>query len=204
MATTPTPELRERRAVAAPLELRSAGQGEARTAAGYAALFGNRTAIGTFWTEEIRAGAFTRSLRENDVVALISHDLGRVVGRSGAGTLVLREDDRGLAFENALPDTSDGRDLAVSLDRKDIPGMSFGMVVRRQEWDETVEPPHRTILEADLFEITYTPCPAYPDTEVGLRDLAHARAERRDHDRAGAQSRIAARRARQAQAERRL
>ncbi|GAA3708461.1 HK97 family phage prohead protease [Sphingomonas cynarae] len=199
------PDGRERRAVSTDLELRAAAkQGETRTASGYAALFGNKTSIGGYWTEEIRAGAFTQSLRENDVVAIICHDLGRVVGRTGAGTLTLREDAKGLAFENPLPDTTDGRDLAVSLDRGDIPGMSFGFVTRKQEWDETVDPPHRTVIEADLYEITYTPVPAYPDTEVGLRSLEHARTERRQHNRAGAESRMAARRARQAQAERGL
>lgn len=203
-ATPKQPEGRERRAVTTSLEFRSAEAGATRTATGYAALFGNKTSIGGYWTEEIKAGAFAKSLAERDVIAIIGHDTGRVVGRTGAGTLTLREDTKGLAFENELPDTTDGRDLAVLLERKDIPGMSFGFVTRKQEWDETVDPPHRTIIEADVYEITYTPCPAYPDTEVGLRDLEHARAERREHDRAGAQARMAARRARQAQAERRI
>ena len=194
---------RERRAVAAALELRAAAKdGEGRTASGYAAMFGVKTTIGRWFSEEIRAGAFAKSLKENDVVALHSHDLGRVVGRTGAKTLTLREDAKGLRFENELPDTSDGNDLAVSIGRGDIPGMSFGFITRKAEWDESVEPPHRTIIEADLYEITYTAMPAYPDTEVAMRDLEHARAERRQHDRTGAQARLAARRARQAHAER--
>ncbi len=80
--------------------------------------------------------------------------------------------------------------------------MSSGFVVRKQEWDETVDPPHRVIIEADLYEITYTPIPAYPDTEVGLRSLEAARAEARTTNRPAAARRIAERRARQAQAER--
>lgn len=199
------PEGRETRALTTALEIRAAVKGEARTAEGYACLFGNKTEIcGGIWTEEIRKGAFAKTLAERDVIAIIGHDSGRVVGRSGAGTLSVREDTKGLAFENELPDTTDGRDLAVLLDRGDIGGMSFGFVTRKQEWDDTVDPPHRTIIEADLYEITYTPCPAYPDTEVGLRDLQHMRAEKRQHDRAGAQARLAARKARQAQAERGL
>lgn len=175
-ATKPTTDGRETRAITTGLELRAAAKdGEGRTATGYAALFGAKTAIGSYWTEEIAPGAFTKSLRENDVVALHSHDLGRVMGRTGAKTLTLREDDKGLAFENELPNTTDGNDLAVSIDRGDIPGMSFGFITRKQEWDETVDPPHRTILEADLYEITYTAFPAYPDTEVGLRSLEEAR-----------------------------
>lgn len=197
------PDGRETRAVTIPLELRTASADAAdRTATGYAALFNVDSNIGGYWIETIAPGAFARSLRENDVVALHSHDIGRVVGRTGAGTLSLREDSKGLAFENSLPDTSDGRDLSVSIDRGDIPGMSFGFVTRKQEWDETVDPPRRTIIEADLYEITYTAAPAYPETSVGLRSLEGARAERRQHDQAGGTARIAARRARHAQIER--
>ncbi|MBB6191190.1 hypothetical protein FHS51_001412 [Sphingobium wenxiniae] len=198
-ATKPNPDGRETRAITRGLELRAAGEGEGRTATGYAALFNVETDIGGYWKETIAPGAFTRSLRERDVVALHSHDTGRVVGRKDAGTLSLREDDTGLQFSNDLPDTSDGRDLAVQIERQDIPGMSFGFRTRKEEWDETVDPPRRTILEADLFEITYTAFPAYPDTSVGLRSLEHARAERRHIPPA---HQLAERRARQAQMER--
>jgi HK97 family phage prohead protease len=203
--TKPETDGREIRAINTTLEMRAAAtDGDTRTAAGHAVIFNVKTDICGYWTETIAPGAFTASLRSIDVVALHSHDPGRVVGRLGAGTLSLREDAKGLAFENELPDTSDGRDLAVSIDRGDIPGMSFGFVTRKQEWDETVDPPHRTIIEADLYEITYTALPQYPDTTVGLRSLEGARNERRDHNKAGAASRIAARRARQAQIERRI
>lgn len=198
-ATKPSSEGREVRAVTRGLEIRSASEGEGRTAAGYAALFNVETDIGGYWKETIAPGAFSKSLQERDVVALHSHDTGRVVGRTGAGTLTLREDATGLAFSNDLPDTSDGRDLAVQIERQDIPGMSFGFITRKQEWDETVEPPKRTILEADLYEITYTAFPAYPDTSVGLRSLEAAREEHRD---VLPSANVAARRARQAQIER--
>lgn len=204
-ATKLSPDGRERRAIAADLELRAQSDAEgARTAKGYAAIFNSETDIGGYWREKILPGAFSKSLQSRDVIAVHSHDTGRVVGRLKAGTLTLREDNKGLAFENDLPDTTDGRDLVVQIDRGDIAGMSFAFIATRQEWDELVEPPLRTIIEADLYEITYTPFPAYPDTEVGLRSLEHARNERRDHNRSAATARIAERRARQAQAERGL
>lgn len=200
----PAPKIdgRETRAIITPLELRAAAEGSVRTGVGYAALFDTWTDIGGMWRERIAPGAFTKSLQERDVLALHSHDSGRVVGRLGADTLILREDAKGLAFENPLPDTNDGRDLIVQLDRGDIAGMSIGFVSVRSEWDETKDMTERTILEALLFEITYTAYPAYRDTEVALRSLELVRDERRDHNRANAGARLAARRIRQAQIER--
>lgn len=203
----PAPKIdgRERRALIEGLEIR-AGQAESeqRTASGYAVLFNTEAKIYDLWVETIKPGAFSKSLRERDVLAIHSHDSGRVVGRLRAGTLTLREDPKGLAFDNPLPDTTDGRDLAVQIERGDIAGMSFGFVATRQEWDDTVEPPRRTIIEADLYEITYTAIPAYDDTEVGVRSLDAVRNERREHNKVCARSRIAARKARQAHAERHI
>lgn len=197
----PRPDGREIRAITLPLEMRAAAEGETgRTAAGYAAIFGVESSIGGYWTEVIAPGAFAASLAKRDVIAVHSHDTGRIMGRKGAGTLTLREDNRGLAFENPLPDTTDGRDLAVQIDRGDIAGMSFAFIATREEWNDLVEPPKRTILECDLYEITYTAFPQYPDTEVGMRSLEGARNERRSTPPAALTQ--AARRARQAQAER--
>lgn len=179
-ATRKTPDGRETRALTEGLELRSAQtDGEGRTATGYAVLFNQDANIYDLWVERIAPGAFDKSLQERDVIAIHSHDSARIVGRKNAGTLTLRSDTKGLAFENPLPDTNDGRDLAVQIDRGDISGMSFGFRATKQEWDDTVDPPHRTVIEAELYEITYTALPAYHDTEVGLRSLEGARREQR-------------------------
>jgi HK97 family phage prohead protease len=204
-ATKPNSDARESRAIIVPLELRSAAaDGDGSTASGYAAVFNSKTDVGGYFTETISPGAFKSSLQTRDVIAVHSHDTGRVVGRLKAGTLSLREDDKGLAFENPLPDTTDGRDLVVQIGRGDIAGMSFAFRAAKQEWDETVDPPHRTIIEAELYEITYTPFPQYPDTDVALRSLEGARDERRQHNRTAGSIRISQRKARQAQLERRI
>lgn len=200
----PAPETksdgRELRTLTEGLELRFAqSKGESTTTQGYACVFDNVTSIGGYWQERFSKGAFTKSLGERDVVALHSHDNGRPMGRKSRGTLRVQEDDKGLRFENDLPDTQDGRDLATSIQRGDIEGMSFRFRALKEEWDETQDPPMRTVIEAELYEITYTAFPAYPDTKVGMRSLDHARAERRSHNRAGALSRL---KMRQAQTER--
>jgi HK97 family phage prohead protease len=190
MATKPPKtDGRETRAIDGPVEVRAAsaeasGPG---TGVGYAVRYNSWADIGGgLWKERFAPGAFSASVASDDVLALHSHDTGRVVGRKGAGTLSLRDDAQGVAFENPLPDNSDGRDLTVSIDRGDIPGMSFGFVSRREEWNDATDPPERTIFEARLVEITYIAAPAYGDTSVGLRSLENARAEtRKTHNNSG-------------------
>jgi len=165
---------REIRATTAPLNVNG------KTIGGYAAVFNSPTDIGGEWQEVIAPGAFTETLRSGqDVLALYSHELERLLGRRSAGTLRLTEDDKGLAVEIDLPDTSDGRDVGVLIERGDLKGMSFGFMVTKQEWDETITPPRRTIFAVDLREVTVTASPAYEDTEVGMRSLREAREARK-------------------------
>lgn len=203
MPTAKQPDGRERRVLDRPLEIRELTAGaDDRTVRGYAAIFDVATDVCGCWIETIAPGAFTATLRSADVLALYSHRTDRVLGRTSSGTLRLTEDSKGLAVEIDLPDTTDGRDLAVLIERGDVKGMSFGFITRKQQWDETVEPPKRTVQEVELIEVTITAFPQYPETEIGLRSLEQFRDERRQHDRAGGGARIAARRARQAQIER--
>lgn len=167
----------ERRATTSPPELRASDAG--KVAKGYAALFNNRTEIGDYFTETIAPGAFAETLKKSDIRALIDHDSGRVIGRSSAGTLRLKEDDKGLAVEIDLPDTTDGRDLAVQLERGDISGMSFGFRVTHDEWDESGKVPARTIHKVELFEVSAVAFPAYEDTTIALRSLDDARKEQK-------------------------
>jgi HK97 family phage prohead protease len=162
----------ERRATSSPPELRANDSG--KVAAGYAALFNTKTDIGGYFTETILPGAFDETIRTSDVRALIDHDTGRVIGRSSAKTLRLKEDDKGLSVEIDLPDTSDGRDLAVQLDRGDISGMSFGFKVTHDEWDETGAIPARTIHKVDLYEVSAVAFPAYDDATIALRSVESA------------------------------
>ena len=202
-ATSKTPDGREIRVRDEPLEVRElTTDKKGRTVRGYAAVFDTETDICGCWVEKIAKGAFSKTLQSADVLALYSHRTDRVLGRTTSGTLRLEEDDKGLAVEIDLPDTTDGRDLAVLIERGDVKGMSFGFCTRKQTWDETVEPPKRTIEEVELYEVTITAFPQYPETEIGMRSLEHARNERRQHDREGGSLRIAARRARQLQIER--
>lgn len=164
----------ERRALTTPLEVRASDGG--RTIAGYAAVFNSETDIGGYFREQIAPGAFSPSLK-GDVRALFDHDTAHVLGRTKSGTLRLAEDDKGLAVEIDLPDTQTARDLTASMERGDIDGMSFGFRVTKQEWDETQDPPLRTIREVELFEVSVVTFPAYADTEIALRTRQEAEEE---------------------------
>lgn len=163
----------EQRSVA--LEVRAKG----RRLEGHAALFGVRARIGTV-DEEIRAGAFTGSLRSGrDVLALVDHDPRRLLARTRSGTLRLSEDSRGLAFDLDVPDTGDGRDVLALAERSDLGGMSFGFTVA--PGGETRQGGVRQLQSVTLHEISVVKAlPAYEGTSVQARSV---RTLRLDHAR---------------------
>lgn len=178
----------ERRAMLAVPEVRAGTTG--KTASGYAAVFNSDADIGGYWRERIAPGAFSAAIG-GDIRALVDHDAGRVIGRTTAGTLRLAEDARGLAVEIDLPDTTDGRDVATNLELGNLTGMSFGFVVTKQSWDETVDPPLRTIERVDLHEVSIVAFPAYEATAVAVRSSEGVRAEMlRRHNHRGAAARL--------------
>jgi uncharacterized protein len=133
---------------------------------GYAATFGAEARIGAM-VETIAPGAFAAAL-SGDILALVDHDPGKVLGRTRSGTLRLSEDSRGLAFSLDLPDTAAGRDVLALAERDDLGGMSFGFKVPAggERWSGE----KRTLIRVGLKEISVVSSwPAYPDTTLALR-----------------------------------
>lgn len=179
---TTKPDGAEKRSLVLPVEHRADANGK-MTVTGYAAVFGEVADIGGWFKEVVARGAFTNTLRTADVRAYFDHDTGRVLGRLSSGTLRCEEDDKGLRIEIDLPDTTDGRDVKTLVERGDVSGMSFRFEAIRQEWDETVDPPKRTLLEVKLGEVSIVSEPAYDGTTVALRSLDAVRKEaRRQHN----------------------
>jgi phage prohead protease, HK97 family len=119
--------------------------------------------------EQFSPNAFAETLKEGkDVRALFEHDHSKLLGRTRSNTLKLEQDNIGLRFELTPPDTTLGRDLLVSVERGDISGMSFGFLPLEETWDFEKEPVLRQIQKAELFEITVTSIPAYPESSVEL------------------------------------
>jgi len=141
---------------------------------GYAAVFNAPSHDLGGFTERVKPGAFARSLKSPDSIrALYDHDGKDVLGRVGAGTLRLAEDQRGLRFEIDLPPTTVGKDLGVLVERGDVAGASFAFRVPENgdEWRSTDNGVERYLHDVDLHEITVTANPAYPDTTVAKRRL---------------------------------
>jgi len=159
------------------LELREADNGLPKIV-GYAATFGARSSDLGGFKEEIRSGAFKRSLGEKaDVVALFNHDNSAILGRTPK-TLSLSEDATGLRFELQLSDTSLGRDTAANVSAGNLKGMSFAFHAKQDEWRKEDGKDVRTLVDVDLVDISIATRSAYSDTSVAVRSLElHAKAE---------------------------
>lgn len=155
------------------LEMRAADDKGVRTIVGHAAVFDVWTEIWGF-EERVRPGAFTQSVKEDDIRGLFNHNPDHVLGRNTSKTLRLKEDKVGLAFEIDLPDTQTARDLATLIERGDVTGCSFGFMTRKVEWDESGKVPRRSIMDAQLFDVGPVTFPAYPETDVEARSLTES------------------------------
>jgi HK97 family phage prohead protease len=152
--------------------------GATRKLDGYAAVFGQTTRIGAHFVERIDPGAFEGRLSD-DVRLLINHD-GLPLARTVSGTLRLDTDNKGLRVDADLnADDPDVARLIPKMERGDLNQMSFAFSMSGgvEEWDDSQDPPLRTIKRVgrimDVAVVTY---PAYPTTEAALRSLEEARA----------------------------
>ena len=145
---------------------------------GYAALFDEMTQIGgDSWgfMESIAPGAFTETLKHDDIRAFFNHNENFVLGRTSAKTAEFEEDAKGLRAVIRPPDTAAARDVVTLIARGDVTGMSFMFRVRKDQWEEPAkkgELPKRTLLDVQLFEAGPVTFPAYEQTSISARDRA--------------------------------
>lgn len=167
----------ERRIFIEDLEVR-AGDGDKLTVSGYAIKwnqYSQRLGYSYRFRERFASKAFSNLGAGDGQFALHNHNTDIVLGSTVSGTLRQVQDDTGLRFENDLPDNSWGRFVYDAIQRKDIRGVSVGFKSKKEEWDES-DPENvvRTILQAELYEHSYTAFPAYPSTEVNARSIDKA------------------------------
>jgi uncharacterized protein len=196
------------------VERRAADDGTANASiVGHASVFNEWTTLyeGRYWTwrEIVRPGAFARAIRDkHDVRSLLNHDPSYLLGRTTAGTLLLAEDDTGLATVTFPADTPTNRDrVLIPIDRRELTGMSFAFALPRRvertvtempDGTVTIETPHerttlryendrlieeREILDLDLYDVSPVTYPAYEGTDVALRSRPNLEALIEERDR---------------------
>lgn len=181
-----------------PFESRNGdGEGDGLTLDGYAAVFGEQTLIdsweGQFY-EQIRKGAFKKSMRERTPVMQFDHGRHPLIGSIPIGRIdELAEDDHGLMVRGRISDNWLMEPVRDAIRDGAVDGMSFRFSVVREEWRDAngklVRPEEldallwqpgdrgpleRTLIEVKLHELGPVVFPAYEGTEVGVRarDLA--------------------------------
>lgn len=171
------PELRN---LHIPFEIRQEGEDGPVKLDGYAVKYNQRSHTmydywGDAFTEEFAAGAFDESLLERNQKALWNHDSGKPLGSVAAGTMDLVSDNVGLRYIIEPPSNTWGNDAIESIKRGDVDGSSFAFKALDDIWSiveiDGEEVYKRTILKAEVREVSPTTFPAYPDSSVGTREF---------------------------------
>ena len=137
---------------------------------GYFAVFDSIYEIAPGLSESIAPGAFDKTL-SGDIRALINHDTTLVLGRTKAGTLNLRTDNRGLwGHIDVNPNDSDAMNLYERVKRGDVDQCSFGFDIIDEETEFREDGSiHWTIKEVELYEVSPCTFPAYEETSIAAR-----------------------------------
>lgn len=164
-------------------EFQTREDGEELRIEGYFAVFNCNYDMGGGMSESIAPGAFSNTL-SGDIRALINHDTTLVLGRTKAGTLTLRQDERGLWGSIVInPNDSDSMNLYQRVKRGDVDQCSIGFFIVSEETDfrdnNTV---HWTITEIELFEVSCCTFPAYEETSIAARAAEKKDLEKRYND----------------------
>jgi HK97 family phage prohead protease len=135
---------------------------------GWASVFGYPYPY-SYYVEEIRKGAFKRTLgSEPNVVLLVNHE-GLPIARTSSGTMTLSEDSIGLHVQASLEHNPENELLARKMKRGDVTEMSFSFAAVDQEWD--AEFTKRVILAAEINrgDVSIVTNGANPATSATIR-----------------------------------
>lgn len=147
---------------------------------GYFIRYGEETKLYDGCYEEVKRGAATQSIKKNDIRCLFNHDTGSVLGRTGNGTLTLREDEKGI-FGRVEINQQDPQAMSVyaKVQRGDIDSCSFGFYIEKESNEKRDDGVKFFLEEVDVFEVSAVTFPAYPQTEVSARTRDIEKLEKR-------------------------
>ena len=138
---------------------------------GYFSVFDSAYELWPGATEVVKPGAFAGVLHD-DVRALINHNSDLVLGRTAAGTLTLREDDRGLWGSVKInQNDGDAMNLYARVQRGDVDQCSFGFGIEKETVIHNEDGSVRWEIEKvnPLYEVSVCTFPAYEETSVSAR-----------------------------------
>ena len=133
-----------------------------------AVLWNSEAKIGEL-TERMLPGAFAQAIKNQDVLALRDHNPSELLGRTGSGTLSMRETTEGLAFDLRLPNSPGGIDTYENAKLGNLKGVSLGFFLPGSDYTE--EKGYRILRRVDLREISLLGSydPAYEGTRILTR-----------------------------------
>lgn len=180
------------------LEVREAAEGESsNTIGGYAVKYNTPVLIidrwGDKYLEEIAVGCFDDSISKckeagSEIKALWNHDTGRPLGSTKTDTLRFNQEDKtGLGYDIDLPNNTWGNDVRESVKRGDVDGSSFGFICQEDVWSEVEHEGEqiykRSIMKAELVEVSPCTFPAYDSSQIGCRSFEKVKEEAKEERR---------------------
>lgn len=155
--------------------VKTEGGEEQNVVAGVGIVYNSTTEIYPGVFESIAPGAFSESLSDfRTVKSFINHNPTKILSTTRSDpALEILDGESFLEFSAPIPPTTYGNDLIVNLKRGNIKGASFSFTIAengdhyKKLSDGSL---HRTITQAEIYEVGPVTNPAYEQTEVGLRN----------------------------------
>ncbi len=120
-----------------------------------------------------KKGSAKKAIGRSDARALYGHNSDTLLplGRQSAGTLRMKDTNKGVEIEIDPPDTQFARDLMLSIERGDISEMSYAFSISDDTWETRGGKEYRIINEIqEIFDISPVAFAAFNDTTVALRN----------------------------------
>lgn len=185
MEKTPTPKQTsngEVRNYTSKLEIRNDESGTLKTIDGYAVKYNQESETMLDWygdkfVEVFAEGAFDESIKTRNQKGLWNHDTSKPLGSVKSNTMTLLSDNVGLRYTLSPPNNTWGKDAVESITRGDVDGSSFAFRVLEggEMWSliekDGVDIYKRTIMKAEISEVSPCTFPAYPDSTTSTREF---------------------------------
>lgn len=140
--------------------------------------------MGWGFKEKFKAGAFSEVLAQDfrnniafDTIALFNHNEDLILGRRSASTLEVGEDESGLYYRIEIPETTAGKDLTISVNRRDVIGSSFSFTAATDGVAWYSDPDEGEIREISkvkyLWDVSPVVNPAYAQSTVEVAQRSY-------------------------------